>query len=445
MLRLLATLAALLAGIGTRAETPVSFTREVAPLLQRRCAACHGEENAKGGYRLDTFAALLKPGDSDLPALTAGKPDESELWRLLIETDPHDRMPQKADALPAAATALIERWIREGAAYDGGNPARPLAELARASLLRAAPERYARPAPVAALAFGPDGSQLAVSGYYEVTIWNVADGSLARRVGGVPERITSIAWHAKRDLIALAGGSPAQWGTVALVEPGADFAVRFLCDLPDTALAVAFSPDGSRIVAGAADRSARIFDTVSGKTVRTLKLHADWVNSVAFSPDGSRIVTASRDRTARIFDAKSGEARATYTGHDAPLVSAIFTSENVVASLARNRQLHQWDANSGKRTAEFTGFDADIEQIAATKAGLFTAGADMLVRVHQVTDRRQLFALAGHGDVVQSLAVSRDGSTVASGAADGTVCIWNLACGTWAQRFIASPGFRDRR
>ncbi len=430
------TFLALLLAADVRAE-PMSFRKDVAPLLQRRCAACHNEDSAKGGYRLDTFARLTHAGESELAPLVAGKPRDSELYRLLVATDANDRMPQKADALPAAEIALVERWIREGAAYDGGAPERPLVELARESLLRPAPERYARPAPITALAFSPDGAQLAVSGYYEVTIWNVADGSLARRVGGLPERITAIAWQPRGRLLAVAGGSPAQWGAVALVD--ADFQVRYLCDLPDTALCVAFSPDGKRLAAGSADRTIRFFDPASGKAGRVLRQHADWVQSVAFSPDGTRLVSASRDRTARIFAAASGALEETYSGHNAPVLAAVFASEGGIVSIARGRSVHGWDASSGQRKAEFIDFPAELQALAANSATVLTAGADGIVRVHQRSDRRQLFALAGHGDVVQSLALAPSGAVFASGAADGTVCVWNLACGTWVQRFVASP------
>ena len=144
------TLLALAFTSTARAEDakPVSFRSDIAPLLQRRCAACHNEDSAKGGYRLDTFSRLTKPGDSDAPPIAAGKPRDSELYRLLVEPDANDRMPQKADALPKAEIALIERWIAEGAAYDGGAQDRPLVELARETLLRPAPEHYARPAPI---------------------------------------------------------------------------------------------------------------------------------------------------------------------------------------------------------------------------------------------------------------------------------------------------------
>ena len=84
------------ADAGAAEPAAVSFKKDVAPLLQRRCVACHGEESAKGGYRLDTFARLGKAGESDLAPLVAHKAGESELYRLLVEPDPNDRMPQKA-------------------------------------------------------------------------------------------------------------------------------------------------------------------------------------------------------------------------------------------------------------------------------------------------------------------------------------------------------------
>ena len=436
-----AALVHLNAVIATAEESaPVSFRKEIAPLLHRRCATCHSEENTKGKYRVDSFANLAQPGETDLAPIVARKPRESELYLRLIEPDPHERMPQKADPLPAAEISLIERWILEGTIYDGGAPERPLAELARESLLRAAPPRYPRPVAVSALAFSPSGEQLAVSGYYEVTIWNLADGSLLRRIGGLPERIAALAWHPQRDLLAVAGGSPALWGGVALVDPGGDGKPQILCDLTDTALSVAFNPSGTELVAGGADRSLRFFDVATGKPGRILRPHADWVQSVAFDPQGARIVTASRDRTARIFNARNGALEATYSGHEMPVFGAVFTMDgNLVYSFARGKSVHVWDPATGAKKGDALSVEAEVQQIAVTPFGLMTAALDKLVRVHQLNDRQQLFALRGHHDVVQALAISPKGDLIASGSADGTVCVWSLACGTWTQRFVATP------
>ena len=421
------------------AESAVSFRAHIVPLLHRRCARCHNEDSAKGRYRLDSLARLWKTGESDLPPIVAGRPQDSELYLRLVETSAEDRMPLKGDALPAEEIALVERWIREGAVSDGGDPERPIVELARESLLHAAPEHYPAAQPVTALAFSPDSTQLAVSGYCEVTIWNAVSGALVRRIGGMPERITSLAWHPGRNVIAVAGGVPSQWGGVVLVDAAAGFQTRYLCDLPECALSVAFSPDGSQLAAGGGDRTVRFFDAASGKQTRILKQHADWVQSVAFSPDGRLLVSASRDRTARVFDAATGELEATYSEQGAPLLAAVFSGSGTVVSLARGRSINVWSADKAERRAEYSDLPSDVQTLAVSALGLLTAGADAAVRVYQPGDRRELFTLSGHRDVVQALAVAPSGEVFASGGADGVVCVWSLACGTWVARFVASP------
>ena len=56
---------------------------------------------------------------------------------------------------------------------------------------------------------------------------------------------------------------------------------------------MAFSPDGTRIVTGSGDQTAKVWDARTGMALLELKGHTGRVNSVAFSPDGTRIVTGS--------------------------------------------------------------------------------------------------------------------------------------------------------
>ena len=432
--------ALIVASVSASAAEPVSFRRDVAPILQQRCVACHGEEKTKGGYRLDTFESLGRPGDSGDPPFTPGDAAKSSLHRLLIAPEADDRMPQKADALPPEEIAVMERWIAEGAKFDGDRPAQSLAELSRGRFLRSAPERYPRALPVTALAFSPDGSLLAVSGYHEVLIFQTEGGTRPRRIGGLPERITSLAWSPKDNLLALGGGTPARWGAVALVDTANGYAVRVLCDLPEQALSVAISADGTQLAAGCGDRTVRLFDLPSGKPTRVLRPHADWVQSVAFNPKGSLLVSTSRDRTARLLDPATGEVQTTYRGHTSALLCAAFIADGTrIFSTARGGAGHIWQPEKADKRGEFSGFPGDVERLASTAVGIVAGCADGMVRLYQTGDSLPYFTFTGHTAPVQAIAASRDGEWLASGSTDGEVIIWNPACGNSIRRFPAQP------
>ena len=424
---------------GAEDARPVSFRADIAPLLQRRCAACHCEESAKGGYRLDTFQLLQKVGDGGDAPLIEGKAKESALFKLLLARDPEDRMPQKADALPDAEIAIIRRWLDAGAIYDGGDPARPLAELVRETFLRPAPAHYSRPIPITALAFNGDGKRLAVSGYREVTFWDPATGTLVRRLGGMPERISALAWHPKRNLLAVAGGTPGQWGSVALVDVSHGYAIRFLCDVPEMVLSVAFDPDGDTLVAGCGDRTMRIFNVSTGKQTRVLRQHADWVQAVAFNPKGTRLVSVSRDRTARVFDTATWEPDATYQGHDTPVLAATFTFDGSRIFSAARGAGHVWHPEQANKRGDLLELNGDVRQFAAGPFGVAAGCGDGAVRIYQGDGQLPWLTLNGHRDAVQSLAFSPRTEWIASGSADGEVILWSLDCAAPLTRFTAVP------
>src|SRR5262249_41245318 len=56
--------------------------------------------------------------------------------------------------------------------------------------------------------------------------------------------------------------------------------------------AIAFSPDGKRVVTASDDNTARLWDVDSATEAAVLKGHTDRVWSAAISPDGKRVVTA---------------------------------------------------------------------------------------------------------------------------------------------------------
>src|SRR5205807_2071747 len=103
--------------VAGRAAEPakVDYLRDVKPILQARCYACHGALRQKGGLRLDTATLLRKGGDNG-PAMI---PHNSEASLLIdaLTGNGRLRMPPKdeAPALTAKEIALVKAWIDQGA------------------------------------------------------------------------------------------------------------------------------------------------------------------------------------------------------------------------------------------------------------------------------------------------------------------------------------------
>jgi hypothetical protein len=116
------------------------FARDVEPLLKAHCLKCHGATKPKGQLRLDARGPALKGGLSG-HAIVPGKSAESLFIKLLISTDPDERMPAKADALPPEKIALLRRWIDEGAVWPEDGKVETKKHWAYVKPVRPAPPR----------------------------------------------------------------------------------------------------------------------------------------------------------------------------------------------------------------------------------------------------------------------------------------------------------------
>ena len=105
------------------AETKVDFVKDIKPILDQNCVKCHGEEKAKGKLRLDYKDAAMKGGKAG-PALTAGNPEKSELFRrITLPKSDDDFMPSEGEPLTKAQIDAIREWINQGAVWpDTGAP-----------------------------------------------------------------------------------------------------------------------------------------------------------------------------------------------------------------------------------------------------------------------------------------------------------------------------------
>ena len=113
-----ALLALLAAGAVLGAAEP-DFDHAVVPLLRKHCAECHTGDKKKGGFSMNTRAALLEGGE-DGPVLTPGDAAKGRLLEAIVSTDPDLRMPPKGPGLTPAEVATLRAWIGQGARWTEG-------------------------------------------------------------------------------------------------------------------------------------------------------------------------------------------------------------------------------------------------------------------------------------------------------------------------------------
>jgi eukaryotic-like serine/threonine-protein kinase len=195
--------------------------------------------------------------------------------------------------------------------------------------------------------------------------------------------------------------------------------------------AVAFSPDGRRIVTASADQTTKVWETASGKELVTLRGHRASIVFVAFSPDGQRILTGSHDATARVWDATNGTELFVVRGHGTPNVLVAFSLDAQRVVIANGDQTARvWDAANG--TELFTlDHHAPITAVAFSPDGqwIVTGGHDANARVWDAANGKGLITLKGHNAPILAVAVSQDGKRIVTGSEDQTVRTWETASG----------------
>lgn len=340
----------------------VGFREHVAPILVEKCIACHSAKKAEGGYRLDTFEELMKPGDSGENPIAAKESGDSLLLHRIQDSDPETRMPPEQDPLTEEEIAAIIAWIDSGAVFDGEDPKLLLPLQSLAKTYAAPPDHYP-PIPLYTVAVTKDGKHLLTGGFHEVLVWNLADGTTTdgtstnrvpdRRISNLGQRIFAIALNDAGDRAAVACGEPGRIGEVRMIDLGTMQVTAVVARALDVALDLAFRPGTNELAVGFADNSIRIIDTDTNTTLKAYSTHADWVTAIAFSPDGKRLASASRDKSVKVLDLESGEMILNYAGHTAPVRGVVFSPDGTqVFSTGDDKRLHRWNVADGGRAAD---------------------------------------------------------------------------------------------
>lgn len=277
---------------------PVSFRREIVPILRENCLSCHSASENRGDVVLETPRDMINGGASG-PVIEPGKSDESLLLHVASHQDEPVMPPEDNDVnarnLTSKELGLIKLWIDQGAKDDGrkGTPKRSLKSL---------PSRLQ---PVLATAVAPDDQLVAIGRGNRILLHHPASG---RRVA----QLTDPAFAAAAEQNAVAHA--------------------------DTVNALAFSPDGSLLVSGGF-RNVKFWRRQHD--VRRFEL-TEAVSCLALNNDRTLLVVGTVSGAIKVLDAETRQVRSVYHDHDVPVTAIAMSADSQwICSADADGHIHQ--------------------------------------------------------------------------------------------------------
>jgi WD40 repeat protein len=279
--------------------------------------------------------------------------------------------------------------------------------------------------PVRAARLAPDGRTAALACDTEVCLWSLGDD----------EQV----WLEFEGQVELLEWAPT--GTHLLATSGSNLALATLRNSEVMALAghrepltaIAFSPDGSKIVSGDAGGVARLWASPAGTQLSTLDDAHGQIERAVFSGDGERLVIVDATPTPTLWQLDGELGKTRLLGHGAQVADAAFSRDGeLLATVGYDQTLRLWAASSGAarsvleapNTPLLVAFSPTGDEIVT---GELTGASKPMVRVWDVESSTRRVVVRG-AQQVASVALSGDGGRAALAEAQH-IRIWDTHTG----------------
>jgi WD40 repeat protein len=200
---------------------------------------------------------------------------------------------------------------------------------------------------------------------------------------------------------------------------------------------VAVSPDGKRVVSSAQDKTARVWDTTTGREIVCFKAHNEPVWSVAVSPDGRTVASAGGDKVVRLWDLETGHETGRLEGHTSAVIGVTFLPDGKrLLSSGADMTVRLWNLDTRREMRRFLGHAGNVHRVVVSsdRKTIASTSNDRTIRLWNLQTGRSVGVLSGHSGASFDLAVSPDGHRLYSGGLEDAWRVWDLDTGKEVRR-----------
>jgi WD40 repeat protein len=296
--------------------------------------------------------------------------------------------------------------------------------------------------PVTGVAFSPDGALLATASYDgSIRVWGAADGGVRASIAIGPDDFAAdVAFSPDGTLLAAPCDDSE---SVRLWDPRSGRPLATF-DIGADATCVDFAPDGRLLAVGSWSDTVDLWDVAAGIVTGALEGHGSAVKDVAFAPDGRLLATACLDGKTRIWDVAGGTLRAVLAstglnGEDKGVTAVAFAPDGrLLATASEDGTVRVFDAGTWAERLTLASAGHGLSEVAFSPDGSWIAAKSRAEVLLWDTATWAVHArVSGSGSDGTALAVSAEGTRLATACADRTIRIWDTATGT-ARTVLAS-------
>jgi WD40 repeat protein len=273
------------------------------------------------------------------------------------------------------------------------------------------------------VAWSPDGTLLAVAHNALVGIWRGFGGEPDLLLRGHEAPVKTVAFHPHLPIVATGSSDTTirLWNSATGIQQSG-----WKCD--DVSIErLAFSLDGSALIAGASDGSVRRYTLANTDEIAVLHRHEAEVTGIAFAPP-SLFASSSRDHTLVVVNESSG-IQHTLRHADWVRAFAWNAGGTHIASACKDGKLSLWDSASGEQLWAVSAHKDGVDSVAFSPDGtlIVSGGRDTALKLWDTQSGSLLQTLHGHSKPVLTLAFHPNGQFIVSGSGDNSVRLWG--CG----------------